>query len=297
MMQRALIAGCGYVGTALARELGADGVEVLALRRSAQAALPGVHWLAADLGDAAQLERALAAHAGAREVDTVFFTAAASSHDEAGYRAIYVEAQRNLIAALGALGAAPRRYLFTSSTGVYGQTDGSLVDETSPTEPTAFSGRVMCEAEALLRELAWPSVALRLGGIYGPGRTRLIESVRRGSVTLPRETLYTNRIHRDDCAGALRHLAGVAHDGGVLAINGVDAEPAPQAEVLAFIAALCGVPAPEPSEAAPAARARGGNKRVSSARLLASGYTLRYPSYREGYRALVAAMNGSNDEA
>src|SRR5690606_26975911 len=100
-----------------------------------------------------------------------------------------------------------RRFAFTSSTGVYGQSDGGWVDETSPAEAQGFSGRWIREGEKLLEASPCETVSLRLGGIYGPGRARLIGTVRDGSAVItdgpPR---YLNLNHRDDCAAALEHL-------------------------------------------------------------------------------------------
>jgi hypothetical protein len=97
---------------------------------------------------------------------------------------------------------------------------------------------------------------------------------------------YTNRIHRDDCAGALRHLLGVAAPEPLYVA--VDSEPAQDVEVMRWLAGTLGAPPPRPARAGelPAARS---NKRCRNDRLLSSGYRLRYPTFREGYTALLAA--------
>ena len=94
-----------------------------------------------------------------------FFTA----HDDAGYRAAYVDGLHNLLAELEGRPTPPRRVFFTSSTGVYGQDDGSWVNEGSPTEPGRFSGRRMVEAEGVLAASSIPHTSVRLGGIYAEG--------------------------------------------------------------------------------------------------------------------------------
>ena len=135
------------------------------------------------------------------------------------------EGLRNLLAALRQQGQSPRRIIFLSSTAVYGQTRGEWVDESSATEPDHFSGRRLLEAEALLRESGVPAIVLRLGGIYGPRRTRLIDEVRQGRAATSRNgPRYTNRIHRDDCVGALDHLIELAEPADCYL--GVDCEPA-----------------------------------------------------------------------
>lgn len=282
---RVLIAGCGYVGSALAELLASRGAEVFGLRRKPEGLPSGVRPVAADLLDPVAL-RALP-----HPFDLVFYTAGASGSDDDAYRAAYVDGLRNLIDALGA--SAPRRVLLTSSTSVYAVDDGGFVDESTPAEPAHFTGRRVREGERLLAASGRPHVVLRLGGIYGPGRTRLLESVREGRAALRAgPPVYTNRIHRDDCAGALAHLAALADPAPVYV--GVDRDPAPESEVLAWLATRLGVPlprmAPEAAPVAPVRRPRA-SKRCRSDLLVASGYRFRYPTFREGYEAVLRGMS------
>jgi nucleoside-diphosphate-sugar epimerase len=220
-------------------------------------------------------------------LDVVFYTAAADAPDDDSYRAAYVEGLHNLLRALDHQRQVLRRVFFTSSTGVYAQASGAWVDETSPTEPAEFSGIRVLEGERLLLGSPFPATVLRLGGIYGPGRTRLIERVRRGLAVCPDgPPLYTNRIHRDDCAGALHHLMNVDQPDQIYI--GVDHEPAEQCEILRWLAAQLGVSPPgvEPPSGSEVRRHQS-NKRCSNAKLIASGYIFRYPAFRDGYMALL----------
>src|SRR5262249_24993301 len=150
-----------------------------------------------------------------------------------------------------------------------------------------YSGRRLLEAETLLRESGLPGIVLRLGGIYGPRRTRLIDEVRQGRAAIsgngPR---YTNRIHRDDCAGALDHLIELVAPADCY--SGVDCEPEEEAVVLRWLAGVLGASPPRRASADQRAEQRGGNKRCRNARLVASGYAFRYPGYRDGYAAVLA---------
>jgi nucleoside-diphosphate-sugar epimerase len=169
--------------------------------------------------------------------------------------------------------------VFVSSTSVYGQSAGEWVDETSPTEPRAFSGRRVLEGEALARASGTQSVAVRFGGIYGPGRTRLLDEVAAGRARW-RPGHFTNRIHRDDCAGVLQHVLELAAPESVYL--GVDCEPAEERTVFSWLAGRVGVEDPAPESEA--MRSRGaGSKRCSNRRLLESGYDFVYPTFREGY--------------
>lgn len=289
---KALIAGCGYVGATLAQRLADDGHEVWGLRRSRAAMPPGVHRLEGDLTDPQSLA------AIPEGIDVAFYLAGAGSYDENRYRQIYVNGPKNLIRALAERPVRPRRLFFASSTGVYAQENGEWVDEDSPAEQAHFSGAILLEGERTVGAGPLPATVVRFGGIYGPaaaGRGRLIDSVRDGTARRPARRTYLNLIHRDDCAGILRHLAELPDPEGLYL--GVDCEPAERGELLTWIAERLGVPPPPVAEvdAAPAAGARSlrGNKRCRNARLLRSGYRFAYPTYREGLEPLIAEARRS----
>ncbi len=282
---RVLIAGCGYVGTALGERLAKDGHDVWGLRREVAGLPASIAPLRADLRD----PRTLADLPS--DLGWVVYAAAPDGHDDASYRDTYVRGLENLLGVWAARGERPARLVFVSSTSVYAQRDGGWVDEGSPTEPTHHSGRRLLEAEAIAGSGPGTSVVIRFAGIYGPGRTGLVEQVRRGEARVPAGgPRWTNRIHRDDCAGAIAHLLSLG-DPAPLYL-GVDDEPADFGEVVRWLAAELG--APEPSVEEPDAP-RGGrftrsSKRCSNARLRSSGYRFAYPTFRDGYRALLAGV-------
>ncbi|HQY69214.1 MAG: SDR family oxidoreductase [Gammaproteobacteria bacterium] len=278
-----LIAGCGDVGGALAERLRDAGHRVAGLRRRAGLLPAGIEPLAADLGEPATL-----ALLGERRFDIVVVSSAAGRFDEDHYRRVYVEGLANL---LDVLRGTPH-VLLASSTAVYHQCDGEWVDEDSPTEPHGFSGRILLQAEALLRErAAHRATVLRFGGIYGPGRERLLREVAAGIGCAREPVRYTNRIHREDCAGILQFLVGRLLRGETLAplYLGVDSEPAPMWEVRHWIAAELGVALDDAAGGAQGGRAPG-SKRCSNRRLLEAGYALRYPDFRAGYAPLIAPL-------
>ncbi len=271
---RALIAGCGYVGGALAQRLAAEGHHVTVLRRSRVAMGEGITAVQADL------VRGVGLADLADDYDTIFYTVGADGFSEAAYRNGYVVGLQNL---LQALKGTPQRLLYTSSTGVYAQDDGETVDETSETRPTKFSGQILLEGEALALSAWIPGVVVRFGGIYGPGRTRMIDSVRAGTAyALSDRMQYLNLIHRDDCAGVLRHL--MLLEGPETVYNAVDDAPMERGALIAALAARIVVPVPpsRPADASPDPQ-RGGNRKVSNARLRASGYEFHFPSPVLGY--------------
>jgi nucleoside-diphosphate-sugar epimerase len=273
MVHNVLIAGCGYVGTALGERLVEQGHRVWALRRDISGLPAAFNKVSADLASAAELD-ALPA-----DLDHVVYCASAGESSDAAYQRAYVVGLANVLRAVE--GRPVRRVFFTSSTAVYAQTGGGEVDEQSETIPTHFSGRRTLEAEGLLRASTAPGTVLRCAGIYGPGRTRLIDAVRQGTASMSER--FTNRIHRDDIAGVIIHLMQQGAAPEVLLLS--DDQPAPQREVTAFIAAQLGVPLPHSPPTEPSAR--GGDKRCNNSRLHATGYRLLFPSYREGYAAML----------
>ena len=289
-MARVLIAGCGYLGCELGKALAADEHEVWGLRRNVAALPPEITPLPGDLCRPGGLEKL--------PVDFDFAVYAASPGSwiarpmadprevEAAYRSIYLDGLGNLIRLLGRQALAPRRLVFTSSTAVYGQRRGEWVDEDSPTHPRRYAGEILLLAEGLLRAASFPSVAVRFGGIYGPGRTRLIDHVRSGEALLPGGPAhYTNRIHRDDAAGVLQHLLML--DTTEERYLGVDCESVSDRDLLTWLAEQLGVsPLHEAAVGLAPPTRRAGSKRCRNDRLRETGYRFRYPSYREGYASL-----------
>ena len=186
---------------------------------------------------------------------------------------------------------------YLSTTGVYGDRGGGWVDEESPLQPTGGRGRRRVEAEAAWGALGLPLHVFRIAGIYGPGRNALA-AVRAGRARrIVKRGQVFSRIHVDDIAAVL--AASIARPNPGRAYNLADDRPAPPAEVTEFACRLLGLgpPPAEPFEAADlspmAASFYRDSKRVSNARIKAElGVRLRYPSYREGLRALFEAGEG-----
>jgi nucleoside-diphosphate-sugar epimerase len=277
-MPHALVAGCGDVGTRAGLLLAAAGWQVTGLRR-AGALPPPLAVLHADLTRPDTL-RALPA------VDTVLYLPTPDARSEAAYRAVFIDGPAALLAALP---RPPARLVFVSSTAVHGDHGGAWVDEDTPPAPEGFNGAVLLEAEQRL--LAGPvrTVVARLAGIYGPGREWLLRRVREGAPC--RADLWTNRIHADDAARMLVHLAGLPDPYPVYL--GVDDEPALECAVLGWLAARLGLPAP-PAHAEARGALAVGNRRLRNARLKASGFVFGYPDFRAGYAGLTPAGTRSD---
>jgi hypothetical protein len=256
-----LLLGCGYTLTRLALSLPAGRRRVRAVTRDAgrRAAL------AAHGVELAEAEEALAGAAGAHVVVSV--------PPEAGRDAAWAQA----------LSAhRPERLLYLSSTGVYGSAEGR-VDESTPVDARSPAARGRLEAEALYRPLG--GVALRVAGIYGPGRG-LHQRLLAGTYRLPGGgTRRISRVHVDDLARAVLVALARAEAGTALCV--ADLAPVPQVEAVGWLCARLGVPLP-PSipleEAPPTLR---GDRAVASDALQSLGWQPRYPSYREGFAAVL----------
>lgn len=275
-----LIAGCGDVGSALGLRLLENHHKVTGLRRNISQLPPAIQGIAVDLTQIHHVKQNLAG----QSFDILIYAAAASEHSEAGYQAAYVDGFSNV---LNALATPPEHIFFTSSSGVYHQNDSDWVDETSPCQPQRFSGQIMLQAEQNVLNSPSPATVVRFSGIYGPGRNHLLKRVQSGDGAPATPTQFSNRIHRDDCAGVLHHLITQLANNQAIedCYLATDNCPVSMHEVTHWLAGELGVEIKTETLSR-----RAGSKRCSNQRLKASGYEFLYPSFKEGYKALIAAQ-------
>jgi nucleoside-diphosphate-sugar epimerase len=284
---RALIVGCGYVGMALGSELVQRGREVFGLRRTdvAEGKLKtiGVTPLKGDITKPEDLARL------PRDFDWVVNCVSSSHGNAEDYRRVYLEGMRNLLEWLST--KPPKKFVYTSSTSVYAQTDGSLVTESSPTEPAAETARVLLETEKILMQAAKqniPTVILRVAGIYGPGRGYWFKQFLQGEAKIEGDgKRFLNMVHRDDVAGAI--IAALEKGRPGETYNVVDDEPVTQLRLYQWLAATSGRDIPPFAELERQGNRKRGwtNKRISNRKLKSeSGYQFKYPTFREGFKAV-----------
>lgn len=292
--QRLVIFGCGYLGTALAHAAARGGARVTGLTRNparaAELAAAGIEPIVAELGSNDWHARI------AGGPDWVVNCVSASEFSVEAYRQAYVAGMESILAWAR---SAPRpigTFVYTSSTGVYPQGGGVIVDESAPTDGAGPTGRVLAEAEQLLRTAPAAHVrrsfVLRLAGLYGPGRHALLDQLRSGAEVLNgRGGHRLNLVHRDDAAGAI--LACLRADASVpsATFNVCDGHPVARAELVEWLAARLGIPAPRFDPTHPGVRRGGAGvpDRIirNEAIRRAVGWTPRYPSFREGYAAIL----------
>jgi len=277
-MPGVLIAGCGYVGHATAELFRTAGWEVEGWTASAHSA--------AELSAKAYRVRAVdisqrdevAACTG--QFDVVIHCASSRGGGPADYRRIYLQGSHNLCEVFP-----QATILFTSSTSVYAQTDGSWVSETSAADPTREKAKILRETEEFV--LTHGGIVARLAGIYGPNRSALLEKFLRGDAIFDeREPRFINQAHRDDIAAALFRLIDCRDElqsrGGHQAkkiFNVVDDEPILQSDCYKWLAAKLDRVMP-PIGRSTGPRKRGdSNKKVSNKKLRTLGWAPVYPTF------------------
>ncbi len=274
-MPRALIVGCGFVGEAAADLFHAAGWQVTgwtgsaesAVRLGAQKPYPVA---AHDVTDPASVH---AAAAGLPAPDALVMSVSTGRGGGAEqYRRVYLGGARNLLAAFR-----PARFVYTGSTSVYAQTDGSWLDESAPAVPERETGRILRETEEAVLASSGGTVA-RLAGIYGPGRSALWRKFFSGEAVIEGDGgRWLNQIHRDDAAGALFRLAQPDAPPGVY--NVADDHPITQRDLYMALAARFGRALP-PSGPVDLDRKRGWtSKRIANGRLRGLGWQPAFPSF------------------
>ncbi|MBJ79825.1 MAG: hypothetical protein CMH60_00750 [Myxococcales bacterium] len=280
-MNRVLIAGCGYVGTLLGLHLQKQGDEVYALRRNIDTLPSELQPLAADLNEPDTLK-------DLPLFDTVFYAAAASGGDINAYRKAYVDGPRNLLANLKSMA---KKFIYLSSTRVYGEHGGAWVNEQTNPQPLDKQAELLLEGERIAEQIECVSYILRLGGIYGPGRDFFIRHIKNNHESLSASTQsFTNRIHVDDIVAICAAFHQENMGPGIYL--GVDSEPVSQAELYLWMTKELGLSKPRLTDERTQNPHRG-NKRCSNQKLRDAGFKFRYPSFREGYGAMLKASHSS----
>ena len=271
-MPRILIAGCGYVGQAVADLVHAAGWTVEGWTHSAESAarlsanpypVRGV-----DVSRRAQV----AEHGGM--FDPVIHCASSRRGDAETYRQVYLDGARNLLETFPG-----SKLLFTSSTSVYAQSDGTWVTEESETKPMRETSRLLLEAERAV--LTRGGIVARLAGIYGPGRSALLSKFLEGTAVIdPENDRFVNQVHRDDIASALFFLLSRKVEGAQI-YNVVDDQPILQSECYRWLAHRLNRPRPPIGKSKQQRKRGDSNKRVSNVKLHRSGWMPQYPTFAE----------------
>lgn len=270
---RVLIAGCGDVGNVLAIALLREGHIVYGLKRDTSTLPEGILPVTADLLEPATLTDLPV------NIDWLVFMPTPARRDRAAYEAIFIQGWKNLWAGMKQI---PVRTLVVSSTAVFGEANGGIVNEETKPGPTGFNGKVLLKMEQLVKRCTDNTVVVRISGIYGPGRERLIRLAASDGLEVQQFPPYfTNRIHRDDAAAVLKHLLEIDKPESLYLAT--DDQPVPKYEVLQWLANIQGCASPKGITDENASC----GKRVSNQKLRDSGFKLSFPDYQSGYAAVL----------
>ena len=272
-MPRILIAGCGYVGEATGGLFHSAGWNVDGWVHSKEsAARLSTKPYCIQVIDVSRRGE-VGKYAGS--FDAVIHCASSRGGDAEAYRQIYLNGARHLLESF-----TKAKILFTSSTSVYAQRDGSWVTEESETKPLRETSRILLEVENLILERG--GTVARLAGIYGPGRSALLTKFVNGTATIaPSNDRFVNQVHRDDIASALFLLLNREAVTSGQIYNIADDQPLLQSACYGWLAQRLNRPLP-PIRRSEQARKRGDtNKRVSNAKLRRLGWTPDYPTFEE----------------
>jgi nucleoside-diphosphate-sugar epimerase len=282
-MPRILIAGCGYVGQAAADLFHAAGwrVEGWMWSSKSAASLSAKPYTlrSVDISERAQVAKCVGSF------DAVIHSASSRGGDAETYRRIYLDGARNLIERFP--GA---KLLFTSSTSVYVQRDGSWVTEQSETKPMRETGRILLETERLVLDRG--GIVARLSGIYGPGRSALLSKFLGGTAVIdPENDRFVNQVHRDDIVAALLLLVNQEETGAQI-YNVVDDHLTLQSECYRWLAQRLNRPPPAIGKAKEPRKRGDSNKRVSNAKVRGLGWTPLYPTFADAMEKSVLPSFG-----
>jgi len=296
--RRMLILGAGYVGGALAALALRGGMHVTALTRN--------HQKAQQLQNAGVQDVLITRvdgngwHDEVGKPDYIVNCVSSAGGGIAGYRQSYLEGMES-VAQWAQKSGSQARFIFTSSTSVYPQSEGETVDENSDCSGCSESGKILLQAEDVVRNAGFAQWwVLRLGGIYGPGRHYLLDAIKEGRQTLPGNgEHYLNLIHQWDICRAI--FAALLHpedpESGVY--NVTDGNPAPKAEIAQWLAEELGQSAPAFDGAASGGRSA---KRLNQAGKLPNrivsnenfvkkmDWTPYYGDFKTGFRDILRTM-------
>lgn len=296
--KKVVIFGCGYVGRSIATSAVAAGHDVWIHSRNPDSLesvgqVPASRRVIADLhsdGWHGQL---------AGDWDMVINLVSSAGGGLDGYRASYIDGNRSIRE--WAATRRVKRFIYSSATSVYPQSDGRWVTEEDVPDIDQLSpnGRILrqAECEILAGKVFDESIILRLGGIYGPGRHLYLNSLLQGQAELPGDgNAYLNLIYLKDIRDVVMKLIEADAVPGDRVLNLVDDAPTRKQDIVTWLAGRIDKPALRFNPGLAGQRGAGRetatgmpNRRISNARIRQLlDWVPAFPSYREGYADILA---------
>ncbi len=289
MSESVIIFGCGYVGLELARHCMDLGWSVSAFTRNEKTAKEaekiGVNSFLGQLHTNEWWQNI------PNQFDHVVNLVGASNPSVEGYRESYITGMNSIVGWMENAQVKAKNLVFSSSSSVYPQTDGSLVDEESDTKGASARGEILLDAENIClhssKDQIWRSSVVRFSGLYGPGRHLLVDKICRGESMSGRPDRVLNLIHRYDAASAVLSIlqSGNFFNGGIL--NVCDGQHATRGEIVRWVAERAGVAVPEFKGIY---EDRGPHRRVNSFKIRDQlGWSPNFPDFQTGYEDFLAS--------
>lgn len=302
---KVLFAGCGDIGVRAIRTLLDNSLydhwETLAMRRKPSALPSDIEAIQGDLCDSENFLSIL----DNSNIDVIVVTLTPDSMSDQGYLDSYVNGANVLKSTIKKLSYRPQLIIWVSSTGVYGQSCGEWVDESSVASSRSYRGKRLLEAENLVKSISKElvtnnstlikSVIVRFSGIYGPGRVRLLNQIKKGNIASKHPVSWTNRIHVVDCAGIIIHIIDLysqKKDISNLYI-GTDNQPVPAYEIQSWLANHMRVKIEENNEIPKNIDNKNINRRCNNKLIKDSGYNFIFPDFKKGYTPLLLENNST----
>ncbi len=276
-MPNILIVGCGDLGGEVARLLYLAKYEVTGVRYSSKVIAGNIQCIQADVTEPESIKQLQKL-----KPDIIVYCVAAKARTDESYYQHYVLGLKNILNSQKS-NTTLQHFFFVSSTRVYGQKTNKVLDEQDEAIADDFGGESLLAAENILKSAHCQTTSLRLSGIYGKGRLRLLK-LSQDSSRWPAKNGFSNRIHRDDAAQFIAFLCARVFNKETVdeCYIVTDNTPALQYEVLMWLADKQGV-----NTAHIEIPATKGGKRLSNQRLRNTGFKLQYPNYQDGYAELL----------
>ena len=302
---KVLFAGCGDIGVRTIRMLSDNGLndhwQTLAMRRKPSALPSDIEVIKGDLCDNKNFLSIL----DNSNVDVIVVTLTPDSMSDQGYLDSYVTGANVLKSTLKKTSYRPQLIIWISSTGVYSQSCGEWVDESSVASAKSYRGKRLLEAENLVKSISeelimdnsilMKSVIVRFSGIYGPGRGRLLNHIKEGNIAPKYPISWTNRIHVVDCAGIITHILELyvqkKHISNLYI--GTDNQPVSAYEIQSWLAKHMRVKTKENNEIVKNIDNKNVNRRCSNKLIKDSGYNFIFPNFKKGYTPLLSEHNST----
>ena len=273
-----LIVGCGQLGFSIVKNADPDIFKLYGFSRSLKKSPPSIEMHQVDI-----LKNEAIDEIKSVNPEIIIYAVSADTQSVESYQDHYVAGLKKTYAAILELDHF-KHLFFVSSTRVYGQKTTKILSELDIAEPSDYGGEALIDAEAVARQLKDKATILRLSGIYGPNRTRMIQLAHSNPGNWPATNNWSNRIHEEDAARFIvflmkRIMLKEPIEPLYLVTDGI---PTKQYDVLTWIRKrlqlttdTIEIPILE------------SGKQLQSVLLNQNGFILKYPDFTYGYEAII----------